>query len=247
MTYIRQSADQSGFKLIIPITKAWFLSVAGLTLGVVWTLLLSVGVGVTDQELFILLQTVGLFLGAVSLVAMLVIWTDRDVDALDLNIPTKPGLKYTVGGVAAIFGVVVVAGWVFSQLGVDNASHSIFASAELGLIDPMILLILAAFSILFISPAEEIIFRNIVQKSLYSYLTGIGSVIVASLIFAIVHLPAYAVQGATAALASIVVIIPMSVILGYSYLKTDNLTIPIIIHGVYNALIFIMQYRSIVG
>jgi membrane protease YdiL (CAAX protease family) len=74
------------------------------------------------------------------------------------------------------------------------------------------------------SIAEETLFRGVIQKNLSLRYGILKALIVTSLLFALVHIN----------LSSIVSIFLLGLMLGYLYLKTQNLMYPIILHFFYN-------------
>jgi hypothetical protein len=46
---------------------------------------------------------------------------------------------------------------------------------------------------------------------------------------------------------SLSVVFVLSLVLGYSYARSENLVIPILIHGTYNALTFFAMYARVTG
>ena len=109
-------------------------------------------------------------------------------------------------------------------------------------------LILIAIAFLFNSPAEEFLFRNVIQKRLYAAFTRTNAIIVASAIFSLVHLPVYAVfaDSVLAMAVPLTMLFVGGLILGYAYVETENLFAPIIIHAVYNSVIWGLLYISMV-
>ncbi|USZ67507.1 CPBP family intramembrane metalloprotease [Halorussus salilacus] len=185
----------------------------------------------------------GLGTGTVALVYFRL--TDTDLSYLDFRLPTLRDWGYVAVGVVALFGLQLVLGLLFQQLGVDTASHSIEQAARGG--DPTILLWLIPVSWLIIGPGEELLYRNIIQKSLYDHFSERGAVVVASVVFALVHIPAYYTPDLAAMAVTLVVILGLSLILGATYLKTDNVTVPAIVHGTFDAIIFGALYVQITG
>ena len=75
--------------------------------------------------------------------------------------------------------------------------------------------------------AEELFFRGLLQSMLRNYLSPWGAILVASLLFALVHL---------AAIRDVIPLLPLAIVLGYTYERHGRLTIPIFLHALFNAL-----------
>jgi membrane protease YdiL (CAAX protease family) len=194
----------------------------------------------TASQLAISALALGLGTGTIALIYFR--WTDKTLSYLDFRLPTKRDIGYIVGGVVAIFALQMVISVLLRQLGIETASHSVEQAAAGGNAEVLLLLIPASW--LIIGPGEELLYRNIIQKDLYGTFGDWGAVLVGSCVFAFAHIPAYA-GGATdlASLAStLAIIFGLSLVLGTTYLLTDNLTVPTVIHGTFDAIVFGAMY-----
>ncbi|WP_435176577.1 CPBP family intramembrane glutamic endopeptidase [Halorussus sp. AFM4] len=232
---------------------AWGLSVgfAGLFAIAAWaSVLVSVLAGLvpgdpgTTAQLAISALALGLGTGTVALIYFK--WTDKTLSYLDFRLPSLRDLGYAAAGVVALFGLQMVVGVVFTQLGLETAQHSVQQTAAGG--NAQILLLLIPASWLIIGPGEELLYRNIIQKSMYGTFGEWGAVLVASVVFSLAHIPAYAAGAALPALLStLAVIFLLSVVLGATYLLTENTTVPTIIHGTFDAVVFAAMYVQLTG
>ncbi|WP_226004357.1 CPBP family intramembrane glutamic endopeptidase [Natrinema salinisoli] len=165
--------------------------------------------------------------------------TDRDLSFIDVRRPTLRDVAWTVGGLLVLFGTLFVISTLMQSTGVESAEHSTTQRAQ---DNPELMLVLVPLAILIIGPFEELLYRNVIQKSLYETFSRPGAVAVASVIFAAVHVLAYATAGLGAVIASLGTIFGLALVLGTIYERTDNLLVPALIHGVYNALLFANLY-----
>lgn len=165
----------------------------------------------------------------------------RSVRTLGLRIPTARDLAVVVAGyalalVAAIAGAVVV-----SLAGLQTANN---AAAEMAIQQPALLLLLVPASFLLIGPGEELLFRGVVQGRLRESLPAAAAIGLASAIFAGVHF--LALTGPIGGrLVAIAVLFGPAIVLGTAYELTDNLVVPALIHGAYNATLFTLLYASL--
>lgn len=187
------------------------------------------------------LSFVGFFLvGAVYLAV-----TDRGLSYVDLRLPTLGEVGYAVAGALVAYVLVIVVSVLATVLDLPSAQAQ---AAEIVGDDPTMVLIMLVIVFLFNAPAEEFLFRNVIQKRLYDAFTRMGAVVATSVIFAVSHLPTYAVtlEGgiapAGAIVVSSVVLFAGSIIFGALYAKTDNLTVPIVAHALFNGIQFGLLY-----
>lgn len=206
----------------------------------------SLVAGELDQLHQLALGAVALGLGTGTVALLYFRLTDRSLSYLDFKLPTLRGLGYVVGGTAVLFVLLWVLSVLFAELGVSTSSHSVEQAAREG--DPTILLWLIPASWLIIGPGEELLYRNIIQKSLYDNFSEPAAVVMASVVFALVHIPAYA-AGATllSLLNTLLVIFTLSLVLGTVYLRTGNVTISALVHGTFDAVIFAAMYVQLTG
>ncbi|WP_435155384.1 CPBP family intramembrane glutamic endopeptidase [Haladaptatus sp. DFWS20] len=187
------------------------------------------------------LSALALGLGTGTVAALFMIGRGYGFSYLDFNLPDARDLGYVVVGTLGLLVLQIIIGVVLTQLGVGTADHSIEQQASQG--NPQILLILIPAAWLIIGPGEELLYRNIIQKSLYDTFSEYGAVVVASAIFALAHIPAYAAGSTLVATAgTLVVIFLLSLLLGATYLKTGNVTVSALIHGSFDAVLFGLMY-----
>lgn len=192
-----------------------------------------------------LVGALGLGLGTgVTAVAYLRL-SDRDLDFIDVRTPSLRDAGLAVGGVVAIFVGLYAVSIAMQAFGVPSSEHSVIQQAEQG--NPEILLLLVPISYLVIGPGEELLFRNIVQKSLYDSFSRASAVVIASAVFALVHLPAYGSGGAAGTIGSLATIFTLSLVLGAFYAGSGNLLVPAFIHGTLNAVQFALKYLQLTG
>lgn len=221
--------------------------VGGLSLlvGTVVSLLPLLVLGDTSAILRVAVATpmfsVGLALVAAGYLAV----RDLDLSYVDIEVPGLRDLAYAVAGTVVLLGAVVAVSLLFRALGVPAAQSAIEQQATEG--DPSFLLVLVPLSYLAIAPGEELVFRNVVQKYLGEHFSSWAAVVVASVVFAAVHFQQYADPNPVATLNTLVVILFLSLVLGFAYERTENLTVPILIHGSINAVQFAALYIRITG
>ncbi|MFC6837774.1 CPBP family intramembrane glutamic endopeptidase [Halomarina ordinaria] len=218
--------------------------VGNLVLAAVAAVLEAAGVPVLDDPgLLVLLGTFAIQgVGYVGVVAVFLERTDR-WHLPRVRRPTLRDGALVVGGfvvlLVAQYGIALAVG----ALGVDLATSDI---VETGLGDPRLLLVLAGLSVLVVGPAEELLYRGVIQTSLTGTYGTVGAVVLTSAVFAPIHV--FGLTGSTpAVLATLVTIFSLSLVLGALYERSDTLVVPALVHGVYNATQFLVAYASTTG
>ncbi|MFC4436707.1 MULTISPECIES: CPBP family intramembrane glutamic endopeptidase [Natrialbaceae] len=201
---------------------------------------MALGGGGSDLDLqFVQYSSTAIGLGSIA--AAYLLWRGHGLSYLDLERPDLRSVLWTVGGLAMIFGALVAISLLMSAIGVDTAEHGTAQQAEQ---NPELLVVIIPAMILIVGPFEELLYRNVIQKSLYDTFSRYGAVVVTSVIFAGVHVAAYGTAGAGEVLASLGVLFGLSLILGFVYERTDNLMVPAIVHGCFNAAQMAMIYLA---
>lgn len=158
-----------------------------------------------------------------------------------VRLPDKRDGAVIVGGSIAILGLLFVASSVITALGLNSAQNQI---VEVGRQNPSVFLLLIPLQFLLVGPGEELLFRGLVQGTLRESLHPARAIILASALFASIHLFSLSGEGK---LVYIGIAFVLALVLGAAYEYTDNLTVPAVIHGTYNAVQFAGVYLSSTG
>jgi len=184
------------------------------------------------------------FLGFVLAGAVYLWWTDRGWSFVDLRWPTRRDWLYVVGGILASILFYVVASVLIQAFQLPAAESQVVDFVG---DDQTMILVMIAIVFFFNAPAEEFLFRNVIQKRLYAAFSRLQAVFAASAIFAAVHLPVYVIyaDSALATAVSLSVVFGGSVVFGYLYARTDNLVVPTVAHAAFNAVQFGLLYLAL--
>ncbi len=168
----------------------------------------------------------------------------QDRSFLDLSFPSLREVAYVIGGFVGLLALLTILSQVYSLIGTGPAEHGIQDSASQ---NPELLLYLIPVAIFLIGPYEELIYRNLVQKHLYRVFSKRNAILVASGIFALFHYQAYATGSTLSLVLALATVFALSLVLGWLYARTENVVVPALVHGVYNALVFGALYVNLTG
>lgn len=158
-----------------------------------------------------------------------------------VRLPDKRDGAVIVGGSIAILGLLFVASSVITALGLNSAQNQI---VEVGRQNPSVFLLLIPLQFLLVGPGEELLFRGLVQGTLRESLHPARAIILASALFASIHLFSLSGEGK---LVYIGIAFVLALVLGGAYEYTDNIAVPAVIHGTYNAVQFAGAYLTATG
>lgn len=205
-------------------------------------LLVTVGVPIDERPaLFVVLSVIalqGIAFGSIAL--GYVAYTDRDRSFLNVSVPGIRDVIWIATGFLALVGTLVAMSVVYYLLGIESAENEL---VEMGLQNPEIFLVLIPLSFVLIGPGEELLFRGVIQGLLGEQFSWVLAVGISSVIFAGAHWLGLSGGGV---IAHLFVLFFLSLILGAVYEFSENLVVPAMIHGAYNALLFFFAYLTAV-
>lgn len=193
-----------------------------------------------------LVFSIGTYLGVAAVGGLYLLKHELPLSYVRLYMPSVRDLLWAVGTVLILLVLALAIPVLITRLGLPVTDHGITDSIKA---NPMIALMSIPLSLLVIGPAEEFLYRGVIQTRLAETFDTTAAVAIAALIFAVVHVLAYldpANIGGTL-VTVFVILLPLGAILGAVYAYTENLFVPALAHGVYNALTFGITYLEVVG
>lgn len=151
---------------------------------------------------------------------------------LDIVRPERSELVLAAGTLVALFVIQIAGNFVPVESGTDTLAPTLAAEPSISL------LVLVPVGALLVAPAEELLFRNVLQKRLGERFPSWVAVAAVSLLFALFHLGTYG-GGASARTAVVLSTVFLeALVLGVAYERSGNIVVPIIAHGCYNLMAF---------
>ncbi|WP_227379758.1 CPBP family intramembrane glutamic endopeptidase [Haladaptatus halobius] len=215
-------------QIVVLVTAAIFM-VAGINIRSQPSLLLGVSV--------VMLQ--GVTFGGVALAYLS--YKDLGLEFIHARLPSLRDIGLTIGGFGALLGALWSISMVISALGLQSAQNTI---VDIGSRNPVVFLLLIPLSFLLIGPGEELLYRGLIQGILRETFHPARAIVLASALFAVVHVFSLRGEGKLVYLG---VVFVLALILGGLYEYTDNLVVPALVHGGYNATLFGIQYLTATG
>lgn len=153
---------------------------------------------------------------------------------LGVELPGLRDLAVVVGGFIALLVSVVAISVVIQSLGLQPAPNQ---SAEAAQQNTQLVPVFVVASILVIGPSEETLFRGVVQNRLREAMPAVAAIPLTAILFAAIHVTALS-GGLGARGVTIIVLSVPSLVFGIVYEYTENLAVPALIHGFWNAMLF---------
>lgn len=143
--------------------------------------------------------------------------------------PTGRDTALVAGATLALVAVNRLAFVVADAFGISPTTRLSTPEAVTG----GVFLLLVPVLLFAVGPAEEYLFRGVIQRYLERSFSTYGAVGLAALLFTLVHLPNL-VSNPGAAPVSIPLWFLLGVAFGWLYERTDRLLVPTAVHGLYN-------------
>ncbi len=176
-------------------------------------------------------------------VSLAYLWL-RNLDLSYLRVG-KPDLTVVAWMVVATSALITVAYGLlelYSYFEVSPAEHRVEADAAA---NPELYLVLVVLSLVLIGPAEELVFRGVLQNAFAEATSTWVAVAAASLVFGLMHYGS--VSGGWMEVAVFVFnAAALGLVLGAAYELSDNLLVPAAAHGIYNAMVFYIAFAAAV-
>lgn len=225
---------------------AFVVGLVGFVLSVPVAVVLVVAVSLlgieTSALVLVVLSLISLQGIAFPITAYLyLLWRGFSTSFLRISTPSARDLLWAGGGALLAFALAFGAAIAISLVDLPTAQRS---DRELLLGNPEVLLVLIPLSFLLIGPGEELLFRGVIQGTLRRSFGAPAAIVLANLAFAPAHI--VSLTGSLSGLAvTIGILFLPGLVFGYLYEVTDNLTVPVLAHGLYDAVLFALVYLGL--
>jgi membrane protease YdiL (CAAX protease family) len=150
-----------------------------------------------------------------------------------VRIPSLREIGVVVAGYLAIVVLLVIVAGIASMFLPEPAENEAtgVAADNPGIVPGMVLMMF-----LVVGPMEELLFRGIVQNRIRERLDAIPAIVIASAIFATVHVVALAGDPSGMLVTVFILFFPATVF-GAVYEYTGNVVVPALLHAIHNSVI----------
>ena len=246
-----QSSAAGSNSPVVAVALAVLLGAVGLLAGVVagsilFGLVSAVVAIPADSMAGNLVFTLGTYVALATVGYLFLLGNGLPLSYVRGRAPSLRDAVWAVATVAVLVGFSSLIVPVIDALGLPSTEHSITDTIAA---DPAVALLFVPLSVLLVGPAEEFLYRGIIQTRLGETFDVAPTVLIAAVVFAAVHVIAYldpANVGGTLVTLTFV-LFPLGALLGAVYERTGNLVVPAIAHGAYNAFVFGVNYAEVVG
>jgi membrane protease YdiL (CAAX protease family) len=162
------------------------------------------------------------------------------VDWLARNSPTARDAALIAVATAGLVAFNRLAFFAGSLVGIDPVT-AVSAPEELSV---AVLAFMIPAMLFAVGPAEEYLFRGVVQGYLQQSFSAAGAIGWGAVMFTLVHLPNL-LSNPEAGLVSIPVWLGIGLVLGWLYERTGALLVPVAVHGLYNTVVISLLFAEL--
>lgn len=156
---------------------------------------------------------------------------------LGIRRPTLKEIGMIILGWITILVLIIIVGLIVQAFLPEPAENQSTAVLEDNANNLNLYIGAVAFMFLIVGPCEELLYRGIVQNRLRERLPAVPAVLIASVIFASVHVVALAGGDPLAMATTVGVLFVPAIVLGAIYEYTGNIVVPALLHGLHNSVI----------
>ena len=153
------------------------------------------------------------------------------------------------GTLAVLLGSVVVgaaataADEVFELTDPDDTVGADQAVVEMLTDNPELIPVAVLLMFLVVGPAEELLFRGVVQARMRERVSAWPAILLTSVVFALIHIPGFALDSSFFDVVTGVSVLTVgSIVFGYVYERTQNIVVVALLHGFYNSVVLLFAY-----
>lgn len=201
-------------------------------------------VGYTEETAPIVWYLLPMSLHFLGLLAGVWVYIDRENarSLLRMRVPTLRQAGWIVVGLLGLVVALTGTQSILAEFGHEPAENS---AVEAGKENPSLFLYFIPVVVLLNAPAEELLFRGVIQGLFRRAYGVVPAILAASAVFGLIHYVALVGPGSRIAYVTIALV--SGLILGTLYEYTDNLSVPIAVHACWNILIYLNLYVENAG
>jgi len=171
---------------------------------------------------------------------------DQIKSYLGVRFPTLKEYGIIIGAWILILILSIIVGLFLMEflpdlIGTDSPEPADDPISDMVIDDPAIVPLLMLFMFVIVGPAEELLFRGVIQARLRERFAAGPAILLATLIFTLVHVITYV--GAPAQVAvTLFVLFVTAIVLGAVYEYTKNIVVVSLLHGFHNSMVILFTY-----
>lgn len=166
----------------------------------------------------------------------------RIISYLGVRMPSLKEIGLVFVGWFAIIVLIIIVSVIAQAFLPEPAENEGAAMLAEGTTNMVMFLGAVLFMFLVVGPCEELLYRGVVQNRLRERLPAVPAILIASLVFAAVHVVALSGGDPLAMATTVGILFVPAIVLGVIYEYTGNLVVPSLLHGLHNSVIIAILF-----
>lgn len=219
---------------LIAVVEGFGLTISGTVAGILSVLVISIGInatGVPTTDAVQLLRSRAIQVGFLLVALGYLLLRNTASQYAKIHIPTLHGVAWIVAIPILLAGIGYLLDPVIAALGIAPPGSTGGDIAANFVSRPLLWLVVFVGWFVFAAPAEELLFRGIIQGRLRESFDAAASVFLAACFFGFMHVPVAILSTGLTPISSFIEAFVGGVVFGVAYERTDNLLIPSIAHA----------------
>ncbi|WP_336024987.1 CPBP family intramembrane glutamic endopeptidase [Halobellus salinisoli] len=219
---------------VIAVTESVSLTIGSVLAGIGAVLIVATGIQAIDvpsMDAVQLLRSRAIQLGFLGVSLAYLTVREFPLDSITFRVPSLRGVAWIV----AIPVLTAGAGFVLEPLLAAVGIVQPPASPGMGIdgfgTRPLLWIVVFVGWFVFAAPAEELLFRGIIQGRLRQTFEGVPGILLAAVCFGLMHVPVAALSAGMGPASAFVETSVSGAIFGVAYERTGNLLVPSVAHA----------------
>ena len=219
---------------VIAVVEGLGLTLGSVFAGIIAVLGISIALNTTDipaTDAVQLLQSRAIQVGFLAVALAYLVIRGHPRYSIQFRIPSLHGVAWILTIPLLTAGSGYILEPVLAIVGIAQPSTTTSMAVEGFTTQPLLWGVVLVGWFAFAAPAEELLFRGIIQGRLRDAFAPIPGILLAAVLFGLMHVPIAALSTGMEPASSFVETLVSGAIFGVAYERTDNLLVPSVAHA----------------
>lgn len=219
---------------VIAVAEVVSLTVGSVIAGVGAVLAVSIVVqasGVPPTDIVQILRSRAIQLGFLAVALVYLIVREFSLDSSTFRIPSLRGVAWIIAIPVLSAGVGFVLEPLLASIGIVQPPATTGMSIDDFGTRPLLWIVVFAAWFVFAAPAEELLFRGIIQGRLRQTFEVVPGILLGAVCFGLMHVPVAALSAGLEPASAFIETSVSGAIFGVAYERTNNLLVPSVSHA----------------
>jgi len=220
---------------VLAVVEAVSLTIGSVIAGIGAVLAISVAIqasGIPSTDAVQILRSRAIQMGFLAVALVYFITREFPLNSTAFRIPSLRGVAWIVAIPVLSAGAGFVLEPLLASIGIVQPSASTGMNIDNFGTRPLLWIVVFVGWFVFAAPAEELLFRGIIQGRLRQTFEIVPGILLAAVCFGLMHVPVAALSAGLEPTSAFIETSVSGAIFGVAYERTDNLLVPSVAHAV---------------